>query len=134
MTPATDIRAQLRAIRRAAGLTQRQLGVQIDCSAKTVANIEGGRRGASVAVMARWAIACGRSLSIEFHVAADAEAEALAARVAQAAPAARDVISVILDSAAAAPGGAIVGLEDHVRAWIRSVAAAEPPRQGRGSP
>jgi transcriptional regulator with XRE-family HTH domain len=123
--PANDLQARLRGIRQAAELTQRELGARLGCSAKTIANIEGGRRGASVPIMERWAEACGRTLAIEFRAPADAEADALAARVAEAAPQVRGVIAVLLDGASTARDGAILALEDHVRAWSRSIGATK---------
>jgi transcriptional regulator with XRE-family HTH domain len=127
----TSIPARLRAIREGAGFTQAALAERLGSTPKRVANIEGGRRRASVDLMAQWAEACGRGFVIEFPTQqvddpdARAACEALVASNAEV----RFVVARILSAARGASAPSLDTLRGLVDVWERMPATRARKRE-----
>lgn len=67
----TEVGAQLRRLREGAGLSQSELGRRLNRESSTVSRIEAGKMDATIEVIAAWAVACGRTMRLDFPVEAD---------------------------------------------------------------
>lgn len=65
MRESAKVGKQLRALRKAAGLTQEELSERLACSDRTLRRIESGGVLLTVETLARYAVALGRGLQIE---------------------------------------------------------------------
>lgn len=122
MSEPTSIPARLRAIREGAGLTQAALAERLGSTPKRVANIEGGRRRASLDLIAQWAEACGRRFVIEFPTqpAADPDVRAACEALATAPADVRGVVARILSASVGASAPSIDTLRGLVDVWERT--------------
>jgi transcriptional regulator with XRE-family HTH domain len=127
--PDLSIGDRLRDLRKGASLTQAALAAKLGCSAKRIANIEGGTRRPNLDLIDQWAGACGRRFVLAF---VDPGAPAEAAEIAELPPAARRAIALIREEAPRAAAPAVEALERHVAAWRQTLAAPSADISGSG--
>ncbi len=121
MTTSPQIGSQLRQLRKAAGLTQAELGARLGCTQRRITNIEGGVRRPSVELLGQWARACGRHYVYDFSEEPVGDTEFIL-RAAASSPTVRRVLAEVL-SVEDLGEASLRALEAHVHAWRQQVAA-----------
>ena len=134
MSELTSIQSRLRAIRKAAGLTQAALAARLECTPKRVANIELGTRRPSLALIEQWASACGHTFGVLLSAERQAPADLAAAMeaLAVARPEIRSAVLKILIAGVDANPDALEALDSHLNLWVSSF--GRRPGRSRGGP
>ena len=129
MDDTITMQAELRSIRKRAGLTQVALAGRLACSPKRIANVEGGSRRPNLDLIRLWAEACGRRFAYSFGPRdSDPAIERSVTALRSAPMEAQRAVAEILDEAGLAEEHALEALESLVGAWRKALRS--PQRRG----